>query len=152
MHLFHFKSAHKDWPAAGNASISLNILDLRLGLNKYAVEFWWKMAQLHVYMQRLINALLATTSSRERPLYDCPILAGIFQKWAPSGRKPLLLPVGHANPRQINLDHWKCGTMSHVTKTFHSERLIILIIQRNHKNADRNQDPGDVSIQGHATW
>lgn len=119
MHLFHFKSAQKDWPAARKALISLNILEFKVGLNKHVIEFWWNMAQVHVYLQRLTNALLTTTSSRERPLCDCPKLAGIFEKWAPSKCKPLLLLVRHSNPRQINLDHWKCGT--NVTKTFHSE-------------------------------
>lgn len=102
------------------------------------------MAQVHVYVQGLKIALLTTTSSRERPLCDCPKLACIFDKWAPSRHKPSLLLVRHSDPRQINLDHWQCGT--NITKIFHSERLIILIIQRNHKNVDRNQDPGDVSI------
>lgn len=97
---------------------------------------------VHENVQGLINALLTTTSSRERPLCDCPKLACIFDKWAPFRCKPLLLFVRHSN--QINLDHWKCGT--YVTKTFRSERIIIVIIQRNHENVDRNQDPGDVSI------
>lgn len=77
-----------------------------------------------------VTVLLTTTLSWERPLCDCPKLANIFDKCAPSRLKPLILLVKHSNPRQINLDHWQCGT--NVTKTFHSERLIILIVQRNH--------------------
>lgn len=122
-----------------------------LGLHTYVIKFWWNMEQVHVlYVQRFLDALLIATSGRERPLCDCPKLASILDKWAPSRRKPFLLLVRPSNPRQINLDHWQCGT--NITKTIHSERLIIFIIQRNHKNVDRNQDPGDVSIYGHATW
>lgn len=80
-----------------------------------------------LYVQRFIDVLLTTTSGRERPLCDCPILASILDKWGSSRSKPFLLLIRPSNPRQINLDHWQCGT--NVTKAIHSERLIIPIVQ-----------------------
>lgn len=98
-----------------------------------------------IYVQRRVNALRTTTSSRERPLCDCPKLAGIFEKWAQ------LLLVTHSNQfRSLEMwykYHWNLSQWKIFVIFFH-----IYIIQRNHKNVNRNQDPGDVSIEGHATW
>lgn len=106
------------------------MLDFKVGL-KYLILVEYS----RVHVQELKIVLHTTKSSRERPLCDCPKVSCIFHKWAPSSPTPLLLLFLDTQIQDKLIYHWQCGTK--ITKNVH--RIIILMIQRNHKNWRQKQ-------------